>query len=326
MECTTYLLEEVKEIKVLGRTTANRKPLTLFWTGSGIECNVRASELWVEIEADYDSYEPWMSVVINGVYVSRRMLNKGREWICLFRGMNQEIVKNVKVLKEVQAMSGDEKHCMQIHAIRIDGSFLPVGEKPYKIEFIGDSITSGEGSIGATIEEDWISMWFSTQNNYARMIGDALNAECRFISQSGWGVYSAWDNNPNGAIPTYYEKVCGLLKGEKNKALGALNENDFSSWQPDAIVINLGTNDGGAFNSPEWKDVETGKVYKQRLNEDGTYDEEDLRHFKNAVVAFLNKIRKYNPKTELLWAYGMLGTPMLSSIEEAKTSSFLFLS
>ena len=123
MECTTYLLEEVKEIKVLGRTTANRKPLTLFWTGSGIECNVRASELWVEIEADYDSYEPWMSVVINGVYVSRRMLNKGREWICLFRGMNQEIVKNVKVLKEVQAMSGDEKHCMQIHAIRIDGSF-----------------------------------------------------------------------------------------------------------------------------------------------------------------------------------------------------------
>jgi len=313
----TYLLEEVPELKVLGRTTKNRAPLTLFWTGSGIECHIKASELWIEVEADFETYEPWMSIVINGEYVSRRMLNKGREWICLFRGMNPEKIKEVKVLKEVQAMSGDEKHCMQIHALRTDGQFIPVKEKPYKIEFIGDSITSGEGSMGATLEEDWISMWFSTQNNYARMVADAIDAEYHIISQSGWGVYSAWDNNPNGAIPVYYEKVCGLVKGAKNEALGASMLYDFKSWQPDVVVINLGTNDGGAFQSPAWEDPETGKCYKQRLKEDGTFNEEDLAHFKEAVVQFLDKLRKYNPRAELLWVYGMLGTPMLNGIETA---------
>ncbi len=317
MKLKDYTLDEVKEVKVLGRTTKDRKPLTLFWTASGIECNIKASELWIELEADYEIYEPWISIVVNGEYLSRRMLDKGRQWICLFRGMNPDCVKNIKVLKEVQAMPSDDKHCMQIHALRTDGHFLPVEEKKYKIEFIGDSITSGEGSMGAVIEEDWIPMWFSTQNNYARMVADEVQAEYRIISQSGWGAYTSWDNNPKAAIPLYYEKVCGVLNGEKNSALGAYELNDFNEWQPDVVVINLGTNDGGAFNSPEWLDTETGKVYKQHLNEDGTYNEEDLARFKEAVRGFLEKVRRYNPKSQLLWVYGMLGSPMKDAIEDS---------
>lgn len=317
MALKTYTLDEIKEIKVLGRTSSNRRPLTLFWTASGIECNIKASELWIEVEADYEIYEPWISVIINGTYISRQMVYKGKSWICVFRGMNGEVVKSVSVLKEVQAMPSDEGHCLQIHSIRTDGVFLPVKEKPYKLEFIGDSITSGEGSIGAIVEEDWISMWFSTQNNYARMIADAIDADYRVLSQSGWGVYTSWDNNPKAALPLYYEKVCGVISGEKNKALGSHDVNDFSGWQPDVVIINLGTNDGGAFNSPEWKDPETGKVYKQRLNQDGTLNEEDLKCFKEAVIAFLVKLRKYNPNAQLVWVYGMLGTPMLSGIKES---------
>ncbi|MBP3889075.1 MAG: SGNH/GDSL hydrolase family protein [Cellulosilyticum sp.] len=317
MELKDYTLEEIQEIKVLGRTTKNREPLTLFWTGSGIECNIKASELWVEVEVDYEEYEPWVSVVVNGAYISRQMLDKGRKWICLFRGMTQDKVKNIKFLKEVQAMSADDKHCLQIHAVRTDGTFLPVEEKAYKLEFIGDSITSGEGSMGVILEEDWISMWFSTQNNYARMTADSLGAEYRILSQSGWGVYTSWDNNPKAALPLYYEKICGVIKGEKNKALGANEPNDFNAWQPDVVIINLGTNDGGAFHSPEWKDPSTGKLYKQRLNEDGIFNEEDLTHFKEAVIEFLTQLRKYNPKAQLLWIYGMLGRPMLDAIQES---------
>lgn len=317
MKVKDYTLDEVKEVKVLGRTTKNRKPLTLFWTASGIECNIKASELWIEVEADYEIYEPWISIVINGEYLSRRMLNKGRQWICLFRGMNPDCIKNIKVLKEVQAMPSDDKHCMQIHALRTDGHFLPVEEKKCKIEFIGDSITSGEGSIGAVIEEDWIPMWFSTQNNYARMVADELEAEYRIISQSGWGIYTSWDNNPKAAIPLYYEKICGVLNGEKNRVLGAYEMNDFNEWQPDVVVINLGTNDGGAFNSPEWVDNKTGKVYKQRLNEDGTYNQEDLTSFKEAAISFLRKVRRCNPQSQILWVYGMLGSPMKEAIEDS---------
>lgn len=312
-----YELTELPYLKVHGRTTGELAPLTLFWTGSAVELNVQGSELWVEVESQYDMYESWISIVINGVPVSRQMLTTGRYWVCVFRGMNAGVVKNVRIVKDVQAMSGDSGCSLQIHALKSDGAFLPVQEKPYKIEFIGDSITSGEGAIGAKAEEDWIPMWFSAIHNYTYMTAGALNAEYRVISQSGWGVLTSWDNNPKGSIPDVYEQVCGLLAGERNEELGAGDEHDFSSWQPDVVVVNLGSNDGGAFQSPEWKDPDTGKVYKQRLNEDGTYHEEDLAAFEKAVEQFLFKLRKNNPTAHLVWAYGMLGFPMMPAIYRA---------
>lgn len=313
----TYAMSDVSNLKVHGRTTGQRAPLTLFWTGSAVELNVQSSELWVEVESQYELYEPWISILINGVPVSRQMLTAGRYWVCVFRGMNGNVVKNVRIVKDVQAMSGDPDCSLRIHGVKSDGAFLPVEEKPYKIEFIGDSITSGEGAIGGKAEEDWVPMWFSAIHNYTFITAEALNAEYRVISQSGWGVLTRWDNNPTGNIPDYYEQVCGLVTGEKNKVLGAGDKHDFESWQPDVVVVNLGSNDAGAFQTPAWEDPVTGKVYKQRLNEDGTYHEEDLSTFERAVERFLVKLRKHNPKAHIVWAYGMLGFPMMPAIYRA---------
>lgn len=312
-----YKLSEIKNLKVHGRTTGCLSPLILFWTASGIELNAKGSELWLEVETDYDMHEPWISVVVNGAFVSRQMLTAGRYWICIFRGMNENAVKNVKIIRDVQAMNPDPDCVLQIHSVKFDGEFLPVDEKKCKIEFIGDSITSGEGAIGAKAEDDWISMWFSALNNYTKMTADALNAEYRVISQSGWGVLTSWDNNPHFSIPQYYDKVCGLLTGEKNKALGAFEQNDFASWQPDIVVVNLGTNDGGAFNSPEWKDEVTGETHKQRLNDDGSFNEDDVKAFEDAVLDFLIKLRHYNKNAKIVWVYGMLGMPLMPAIYRA---------
>lgn len=312
-----YSITEVKNKKVHGRTRKEYAPLTLFWTGSALELNAKGSELWIELEADYDMYEPWISIVINGAWVSRQMLQAGRYWICVFRGMNDQMVKNVRILKDVQAMSGDADCKLQIHAVRFDGDFLPLEDKPYKIEFIGDSITSGEGIIGSKPEEDWISMWFGAVENYTTLTAEALNADYQVISQSGWGVLTAWDNNPHGNIPDIYDKVCGLLQGEKNEALGAWQKHDFSSWQPDIIVVNLGTNDNGAFHSPEWVEEATGIIYKQHLNEDGSYNEEDMKAFERAVENFLGTLRGYNPKAQIVWTYGMIGQDMMPAIYRA---------
>ncbi|MEO2207951.1 GDSL-type esterase/lipase family protein [Paenibacillus pabuli] len=312
-----HVLSEIQNLKVHGRTTGQRAPLTLFWTGSAIELQVTGSELWVEVESDYDIYEPWISILVNGVPVSRQMVTAGRYWICVFRGMSEDTVKNVRIVKDVQAMSADSGCSLQFHALKSDGTFLPLEEKPYKIEFIGDSITSGEGAIGARAEEDWIPMWFSAIHNYTYMTAEAMNADYRVISQSGWGVLTSWDNNPHNNIPDYYGQVCGLLTGEKNQELGAEDPHDFESWQPDVVVINLGSNDGGAFQTSGWRDPVSGKVHKQRLNDDGSYHEEDLAAFEDAVDRFLVKLRNTNPKAQLVWAYGMLGFPMMPAIYRA---------
>ena len=228
--------------------------------------------------------------------------------------MDESIIKNIRIVKDVQAMSGDPACFMQIHAVKVDGEFSPVEEKPYKFEFIGDSITSGEGAIGAKAEEDWVPMWLSALNNYSTMTAEAMNAEYRIISQSGFGLLTGWDNNPHANIPEYYEKVCGLLTGTKNEDLGAFKENDFTSWQPDVVIVNLGSNDSVAFNLPEWKDEVTGEISKLKLNSDGTFNEEDLESFEKAAVHFLVKLRKYNKSAHIIWAYGMVGMPMMPSI------------
>lgn len=290
-------ISEAEYIKINGRTTDCLEPLTLFWTASGFELNAKGSELWVELEAGYDLFEPWFSVLINGAHVSKQMAVKGESKICLFRGRNPEEVKHVKFVKDVQAMNEDPENFLQVKGFLFDGEFLPVEEKPYKIEFIGDSITSGEGTYGAKKEIDWVSMFFSGVQNYAAYTAEAVNAEFRCISESGWGVLCSWQGEPEFALPKYYEKVCGILTGEHNRQLGANEVYDFTKWQPDVIVINLGTNDGSAFSMENCP-------YK-------------IEEFEHAAVDFLKKVRKYNPKAEIVWVYGMLGYVMSMPIMRA---------
>lgn len=310
-------IKDAPMVRILGRTTDERNPLTLFWTGSGLEFGIRAGELWVEFLSDYSLYEPWISIQINGAFISRQMLVKGKNKICIFCGMNPEKIKQVRIIKETQAMSGDEDCLLQFLGFSTDGELLQPTEKTMKIEWIGDSITSGEGAIGAVEEEDWIPMFFSALNNYAVITSDALDAEYRIISQSGWGVLSGWDNNPHCAIPDYYEQVCGLLAGKRNEMLGAKQVYDFSTWQPDFVVVNLGTNDGVAFHQPGWREEATGKIYKQRITETGELEPEDVKRFIKKAVEFLKTIRKFNPKASIIWAYGMIGSDMLHPIYEA---------
>ena len=172
-EVKRYTLPEVPHL-VHGRTNGSLTPLTLFWTAAGLELNVRGSELWVEFTADWDIPEPWYSFMVNGEFFSRRMAQKGTERVCVFRGMDPEKVKNVRIFKDTQAMNADPESVLQINAVETDGEFLPVPERNLKIEFIGDSITSGEGDIGAKAETDWISMFFSAENNYAVMVSRVL--------------------------------------------------------------------------------------------------------------------------------------------------------
>ena len=89
-----HTLSDVNNLKVHGRTTGSLSPLTMFWTGSALELNAKGSELWIEVEVDYDTYEPWINILINSVPVSRQMLIAGRYWVCVFRGMNEIAIKN----------------------------------------------------------------------------------------------------------------------------------------------------------------------------------------------------------------------------------------
>lgn len=305
-------LSEEKNILVHGRTTEKRDPVTLLWSGSSIEMCVKCSELYVELEGPYQEMENWIAVEVNGEIVARQMVNKEREWICVFRKKMAEKETRVRIIKSVQAMEGDPEHCLKIYAIRLDGEILPVPEHSCRIEFIGDSITSAEGAIGARSEKEWISLFFAHERSYPYMVSKALDADYRIVSQSGWGLFASYDNRRDHVIPLHYEKICSLVPPEHFKEEGFYERNDFSAWQPDVICINLGTNDDGAFHNPPYTDPETGEVSKLRMTDETSYLPEDLKLVQDAATEFLKKIRRCNPEAYILWCYGILGTPLLS--------------
>lgn len=311
------LLKDIPEIKIHGRTSSDLDPLTLFWTASGFECNVSGSELWVELEVTYDIYEPWFSYTINGDWVGRQMLQKGRYEIPLFRGMSADQVKNVRFFKDIQAMNEDGNSLIRIHSLRYDGQFFPIKDAKYKIEFIGDSITSGEGLFGAKEETDWIPMFFSAIKSYTYQVAKMLDADYRIISQSGWGVYCGWDNNIEHAIPKYYKQICGLMCDDESVKSGSTQLYDFGKWQPDYVVVNLGTNDASAFEQPQWIDDKNNNKYKLRKKSDGSYNSDDIGLIQKAVKDFICLIRECNPKAKIVWCYGMLGAALNDSISDA---------
>ena len=295
-----------------GKVIDGRFPM--FYTASGIEFMLKGSELWIELSSYYNSHESWISILLNDVRVSRVMVPKGRQKFCVFRNLNPNVVKWVRISKDTQAMKDDHGHFLSMDAIYTDGEVIPYAERDLKLEFIGDSITSGEGLIGAKKEEDWVSCFFDSVFHYGNLTATKLNAEFRVISQSGWGVISAWDNNPNMVIPSIYDLTCGSNVGEEGLKFGSLEPHDFASWQPDYIIINLGTNDDGAFNNPEWVSSDGTVKHKLRLTEDGKKHPDDLHRFEDGVAAFIKQVRKHNPNARILWCYGILGDSMEQNI------------
>lgn len=312
-----YSLKEIPFYKVHGRTDSDQFPLPLFWNGSAVEVNVSGTELWIDLDIDFDTFEPWVGTDIDGAFMSRQMLLPGSYSLCLFRNMSLDAVKNVRFYRELQAMSEDDNCHVLVRGFRTDGTFFPVKDKPLKLEFIGDSITSGEGTYGPVGDQPWISMFMSSSRNYAAMTANALNADFRLISQGGWGVLCGWDNNPHHNIPSCYEKICGLGYGETNEKLGAQKPNPFAEWKPDAIIVNLGTNDCSAFYQPQWEDPATGESFKQHSNPDGSFDPRDVARFEAAITDFLSMLRRSNPESAIVWVYGMLGYDLSLPIANA---------
>jgi len=100
------------------------------------------------------------------------------------------------------------------------------------IEVIGDSITCGYGNLGTLADTECYSTE-SHWDTYAAIAARALGAELSTIAASGRGVIRNYGGDTGGTMPMLYKR--------------ALTNADMPAWdfhvEPQAVVINLGTND-----------------------------------------------------------------------------------
>lgn len=326
----TYKINEIEYKRILGRNVkdagTSTGPLTLFWGASALELNIKSKELWIKVSSTYETMECWLAVECNEASVTRFLVPEEPQWFCVGKNMNVEKENLFSIMKDTQPIAGEPKQALFIHEIGLsdDGVFCPLKEREMNIEFIGDSITSGEGLAGAPSEMDWISQWMCASKTYAVKTARRLNANFATVSQSGWGICWGWDGNRNNNIPVHYENICSLLNSDYQKKLGTTEKYDFRV-KNDFVVVNLGTNDNGAFDQLPWKDEE-GVEHPLHKDSNGKACVEDGNIVKNGVIAFLKNIRLHNPSAKIIWCWGMIGINTVTDfitagIEEYKANT-----
>lgn len=307
-------------IRRMGRTTESDGRLNLFWTASGIDFRFRGSSIAAQFTTGFSVCEQWIAVSLDGYFLIRMPLARGTSSVTFFQGMDETVTHRIRIFKEVQVMPDDPDSFMSVDSLSYQGEILAPPALDLTIEFIGDSITSGEGSLGAQSGMEFISPYLGVENNYARMTADLLNADFRCLCQSGWGVLSDYKNDPARALPLYYDQICGVTCSGRNIAAGAYAPYDFQKDPADFVVINLGTNDDGAFHGEPFTDPETGEVFRQTLDEYGRPLPADAERFEKGVYSFLKKIRSCNPHAGIIWCYGMLGDFLAHEIAAGVTA------
>ncbi len=168
-----------------------------------------------------------------------------------------------------------------------------------KLEFIGDSITCGYG-----IEGVWEKDTFTTQQErpdkaYAFLTAKALDAQLQLCSWSGIGVISNYVDPETVNLPDthwlmqsnwpYTDKFLSLRLGIEPEVW------DGAGYEPDIVVIHLGTND------ISW----VRGVEDRRLSYVA-----NLRHLIEAV-------HRRSPKSAICCCLGIMGEALNDSVAEA---------
>ena len=269
---------------------------------TGAEFNVHAKRLDVTIAGDSganvskdNGSTARVCAFVNGEWLLDEMILKQSQTFTIFDNADfvDGVVRIIKVSECANSLAA-------ISEILTDGegSISATEEKSLKIEFIGDSITCGYGVDDLVKEHHFATSTEDASKSYAYKSAQKLNADYSLVSISGWGIISGYSGNgqkaSNQAFPPYYNKL-GYSYGASIFAKRPQNiEWDFSLFQPDFVVINLGTNDASYTNKKE----------------------DRIQEYKEAYISFIKDVRAKNPDAYIICSLGIMGQDLCGAIDD----------
>lgn len=230
---------------------------------------------------------------------ARITLSKRENHIVLFDSPVEKTV-TVRVMKFSEAAFG----YAGFTSLELEGDLLSSPESPatasqLKLEFIGDSITCGYG-----IEGVWEKDTFTTQQErpdkaYAFLTAKALGAQVQLCSWSGIGLISNYVDPETIMLPDthwlmqanwpYTDKSLSLRLGIEPEVW------DGAGYEPDIVVIHLGTNDISWVRGMEERRLE----YTAQLRQ------------------LIEAVHRRSPRAKICCCLGIMGEQLNSSVEEA---------
>jgi lysophospholipase L1-like esterase len=150
----------------------------------------------------------------------------------------------VRLIKRTETFYGTPQFLgFELDAGRKLAALPPAKER--RIEFVGDSITAGYGVEGESPTCIYSPETENAALTYAAQTAAQLDAAYTIAAVSGVGVvrnYNSEGSMSSGTMLTYYGRTVANDPQENW---------DFGEWVPDAVVINLGTNDFSTTPHPE---------------------------------------------------------------------------
>ncbi len=263
-----------ENIQYQGRINFSNPAKPVFaYPGISIKAKFQGTDVKVKLNGGAGSSANYFNVFIDGEFVKKfELQDEMKNEICQ-TGMD-DTIHTVEVTKRTESFCGK----VEFLGFEIAGELLPPDPLPLKkIQFIGNSITCGYGN------EDVPTNGFTSdkENNYlayGAVCARELNAQYQAIAYSGRGVAFNWACSEGDVVPVIYEKYFA------DDELTPENQYDHTSYIPDLIVINLGTNDHSC-------------------------DQLTDQNFKEPYVNFIATLKSYFPDVKILCLTG----PMNSS-------------
>ena len=295
---------EIREdmFKLLGHIVPDGKRIWMVSSAAEVGFRVSgASRLLLRLQADDSVVDPAKRVFLPRFEVKldgkKRIdvrMTTGNVMVTVFEGAEKRDAE-VRLIKLNEGNS-----LFALRDVMTDGAIEPLPARPLKMEFIGDSITCGYGVEARNETETFTTATENATKGYAFLTAEALSADAVLTCFSGHGIVSGYTGDPSvrneeALVPPYYEKEGRndfvLPTGKRVQE----TDRDFSAFQPDYIVIHLGTNDLSWCGADEAR----GKLFARQY------------------AAFLKTVRKDNPKARILCALGTMGTGLNPMMQEA---------
>jgi lysophospholipase L1-like esterase len=238
---------------------------------------------------------PRYAVMVDGDTVTDRRMQEKEETVIVFES---SVPWGAEI--RLRKLSECPQSLLAVREIRTDGEITPLDETGTRIEFIGDSITCGYGVEAKSELENFTTATENAGKSYAGLVTDWMGLDAMLTSFSGYGIISGYTGdaekrNTSELLPQYYDRVGRneylLSSGKRLQEIPW----DFSSWQPEKILIHLGTNDLSWCAEREPRKEMFRKQYKE----------------------FLATVRKYNPGAMILCVLGIMGTGLNEKMVQA---------
>ncbi len=203
-----------------------------------------------------DTPDCYFNLSCNGWDPVTIRLNKGPNRIDLPTGPAPASGWTIELVRRTESWMG---------VASFDGLNLPAGcelltPPPFparKLMFIGDSLTCGEYNERFPPENEKSARTTNATRSYGMLLAKWLNAQVHLISYGGRGIVRNWDGRRDvNTVPVFFERA--LPDKPESKW-------DHTRYQPDIVVINVGTDhDHDILPKTELDDAYTAFVFRVR--------------------------------------------------------------